>query len=77
MAAARHPCACGGDHARGYEPIAGFRRSCADDLLFELRALQDQPPATLATLAAMLQDAGAVKLSCAVVGSIPFDRGQV
>lgn len=70
------PCACGCGRLVGLRCGPHFREDCARRILADVRKLQSLPPQTLATVAAVLQDAGAAKLANAVVGVVPFERTE-
>ena len=57
------PCFCGCGRLIGLRCGPYFREDCARAILADLRKLQSLPPQTLATVASVLQDAGAGRLS--------------
>lgn len=73
MTTARLPCACGGPHARGTDPIGGVRRECAAKAIRLLRGLQNSAPAELIELCNQFERMGAPGLAMFITGCLPFD----
>lgn len=65
-------CACGCGKQLGPIRVGAFTEQCALAILHDVRKLQSLDPQRLAMVASALHDAGAVRLSLAAVGSLPF-----